>query len=453
MLEKFILFLLPKWQLNGTPYKSLWNQKEIKDLRNVCKITFYVAAAVYIAHYIFVDRYVTNGADNFWLLYRFFLATLALVGAIVSPRITNVATLNLLLLSYGVLATYLQTYSMTKTALVPYFWSFIIPSVIVSLASIQIPASFIFLGFCFYITWPTLIASGTEVSLLYGTAIASFGILIVYKKSLKDKLSYFLTQQELFRLEKKLVESQKDLTNSILKIFPKKHKEMLLDLVVNKSLTPIQAMDEILQLKEVDIACIFTDIRGYTQASKQIDFVANSIVPNINEITKILETCNGIPSFVGDLIFTYFDDKDLSKNILNSLNAAVEVLELQIHFNKKNPNNIIQRYLILDCGKAMVGNIGGIDSSMEITAMGTPANLSARLDEVTKNSEVKKILGKTAVVLSPNFTSKLKEITEFREIQKIDLKSFDISVRDFPEIKEVYFFNDNDLDLESSAAA
>ena len=81
----------------------------------------------------------------------------------------------------------------------------------------------------------------------------------------------------------------------------------------------------------------------------------------------------------------------------------------------------------------MVGNIGGFDSSVEITALGSPVNFLSRLDELTKHPELRKRLVSSDLVICDRSLRLLGEVGIYPEVTTIDLARIGVLIRNFPD--------------------
>jgi len=151
-----------------------------------------------------------------------------------------------------------------------------------------------------------------------------------------------------------------------------------------------------------------------------------------------MEDHNGIPRMIGDLVFGYFDDDAVKNNIMNTLRACVT-----IYLDDQEIETISNRYFIVTYGDCIVGNIGGIDSSREITAIGNAVNLASRIDTLTKEKALAQAIGHNHIVMSEKFFMEMENAFNHQipfQTQKIDIHSLNLKIRDFPEEQYVYLF-------------
>jgi class 3 adenylate cyclase len=208
---------------------------------------------------------------------------------------------------------------------------------------------------------------------------------------------------------------------------------------LNNGMSVVEASIEALKAKKKSVACLFTDIRGFTQGSKELDeFIIESVMPEVTACSNAIEDLSGIPRKIGDLIFAYFDDDSMHLNVLRALCAGIEVSKLNETMNLSSSQKPINRYILISAGEAMVGNFGGLDSSVEITALGTPVNFLSRVDDLTKSPEVAEGLQSGDLIVSETAKNLVDELGLSVPFELIDLDARAVSIRDFPEVKRLF---------------
>ena len=148
-----------------------------------------------------------------------------------------------------------------------------------------------------------------------------------------------------------------------------------------------EAVDEVMRLRETEIVAIWSDIRGFTEGSKDlIGYIKESAIPNIRHMTTIASANRGIPRIVGDLILTYFDFGSRGEKVRSALNVASKIIDENKRLNKKHQSQKpISRQILVSFGEAITGNVGGALETREITALGSPINILSRVDNIAKN--------------------------------------------------------------------
>jgi class 3 adenylate cyclase len=211
----------------------------------------------------------------------------------------------------------------------------------------------------------------------------------------------------------------------------------------------LQAAVEVLKARKTNVACLFSDIRGYTQGSKDLEtFVNKSVLPEMKACSDKVEEHSGIPRKIGDLIFAYFDDESNDRNTVRAINAGMEIARLNHDMNATVTESEIRRYILISTGEAIVGNLGGLDSSIEITALGSPVNLLSRLDDLTKDPSMVDLLNPGDLIVCQNTFSILERLGIGLDCELVDLDALGLTVRDFPETRMLYRIEPNDKNFD-----
>ncbi len=441
--ESLIYTLFPEWLLNSTPWVSIWKEKRHEEFITLARFTYGLLIIGYPLHYFFVDSKLGLVSDQRWLLYRGGLTIISIVGFISTftglrdrPFISK-----FYFISTGLIIAYLQARSTTWYNGVPYFWGilFVVLFSFFSLISFIPAILYSILGFA--IQWNLLIESGNNPALLLGAFSVGIIMVMIFKYNIKSEILSFIGGQEKLELQAKIIVSQHSLNEQIQAFLPKKIRERLNYQVVTNKLDIIHAMDEVLRQKNVKIAALFSDIRGFTQGSKKSDYLSSAAIPNMKMVTELAEKNNGISRQIGDLVFSYFDDDNFSRNIRDAFQAAAEILDMNERLNFAAPIDLkVIRYVLLDCGQALVGNIGGINSAREVTAMGSCINRLSRIDLVTKERKVADILGENAILMSEEYGLIVEKIFPSLTFSRIHLPDLELSIKDFPEVKQLIYF-------------
>lgn len=161
-----------------------------------------------------------------------------------------------------------------------------------------------------------------------------------------------------------------------------------------------------------------------------------------------MEEQGGIPRKIGDLIFAYFDSEDNRYNILGCVGSALAISRINEAMNATAASVEIRRYVLVAHGDAVVGNLGGFDSSIEITALGSPVNLLSRMDEATKAPSLGVLLKSGDVVLAPAIFEELTAVVKGLECLEIELGGIGVAIRDFPEVQRIFILPASDGNVE-----
>jgi class 3 adenylate cyclase len=447
-IAKVIYSLFPLWQLNFSPWRNLWLEKNLKDLLGSNRIAYVLLMLGYPLHYFIVDIPLHLNVDERWFFYRFGLGALSLVSLLLTfvPQMQRHFHLRFIFALNAALVCFFQARSMEWSREVPYFWGLLfvglfsisfrlslIPSVLIAsgLLALQIDSN---------------LAAGVSVPLLVGASFTVVLVVALFAVNVKIQIAAFLTNQEYLLAQQKLVETQKEMSEQIQAFLPRVIKSRLLANIQRRRMTVLQAMDEVLRVRHARIAALFSDIRGYTSHSKNTQYLSKSAIPNIKSVIRISEDHLGVTRQIGDLVFAYFDEPTMEDNILHSLEAAREIVLMNENHNAGLESHLkIRRYVLIDIGEAMVGNIGGADSSREITAMGTCVNRLSRMDPMTKEQSLQNLLGFTAVLLSAEASAFAKKVLPGIPIREVALESLKLTMRDFPEERAIGIIAGADL--------
>ncbi len=440
VLDRIIYYFFPSWLLNTTPWKSIWQESEDNLTIRRYRILFLLLGIGYLLHYFFVDIPLGLTKDPVWLIYRFgiFSGCMASIGlTFLKDRTLFLSQLAYWLVAIG--TSWAQAHSMVWYSGVSPIWGFFVAVSFAVFYRADNLLSILMLSILIAVQWPSIIDTNQNLNLIGGCLIVAYLFVIFSVKRRIEEIQNFIQVQKQIEIEKVLANVQQNLADQIRAFLPGKINRDLVSILRN-GLSVTQAIDEVLRPKNKTIACLFSDIRGYTEASKRSDYILQSALPNIKATTAIVEENNGVPRLVGDLVFAYFEEDSHSDYLLNSFKTANVVLKENILHNDSQQNNSkVTRYIILDHGPAICGNLGGANSSREITALGEPVNRSARIDEVTKSRVLRGLFGTQAIIYSEQYVQALKNAGFTADFELVDLEKLNLKIRDFEEMKKIYY--------------
>lgn len=183
-----------------------------------------------------------------------------------------------------------------------------------------------------------------------------------------------------------------------------------------------------------EISVIFTDIRGFTTLSENLD--SEKVVYILNRLNTplthtILEHKGLLDKYIGDAIMAIFN---APVNIENhpdmACKSALQMLDIIKDLNSQFKNENLPEVAIgvgINTGIATVGNIGS-DVRFDYTAIGDTVNLASRLEGLNK-------VYKTGVILSEFTANKLKEDYCLRLLDKVIVKGKDRPVKIYELLK------------------
>ncbi len=174
------------------------------------------------------------------------------------------------------------------------------------------------------------------------------------------------------------------------------------------------------------IACLFLDIRDFTQLSER--FPPQATLDVLNQVfslvqEQVLETEGWIDKFLGDgALVTWGAVNETSANAENAVRTALNISHA---LNALNAQLATQGYpaihigMGINAGPAIVGNVGA-QSRMEYTSMGRTVNIASRLEQFAKQIEATLVVSSEVLNELPEPTRKL-----FSQIDNISLRGVD----------------------------
>lgn len=135
------------------------------------------------------------------------------------------------------------------------------------------------------------------------------------------------------------------------------------------------------------LTVLFADIRGFTSIAEKLS--ANEIFENLNRYISHMEpviTKNSgfIDKFIGDGVMALFHRAE------NAVQAAKEMLKELEKFNEESADNGHEKIRIgigIHYGPVALGTVG-TEARMNTTVIGDTVNIAARMEKLTKKTEV-----------------------------------------------------------------
>ena len=445
-LDRLLVTLNPRLLVTGTPWEHIWRDKELADFNRSARGFFVVAMAAYVGHYHFFDVPMNLQPPERWLQFRYGMTLICLVAlAFYLSPLSKSKYFRLPLFIATSLFCYFQGKVFIWYPDSNYLYCFAFSFVGTIVMRTSVPISILIVVFFTTLQTPSLIIGGIELPFILSASAVVAVFVSMVRSSYVSEIRYFIASQENVSTQKKLIELNIEFADRMRAFVPKVIYSRLEHEMKDNSISTLQAIDNVLTPKKTEVACLFSDIRGYTQGSKDLDsYINKGVLPNVKACTDAIETNNGIPKKVGDRIFSYFDDNRNNINLLRCVRAGLQVARLNMDMNETKRHVQINRYILISVGEAVVGNLGGFDSSVEITALGSPVNFLSRLDDITKAPAMQSKIQSSDIVMcsdSKNLLSKMGLDLNFCEI---DLDKEGISVRDFPEVKYIYSLQPSD---------
>jgi class 3 adenylate cyclase len=444
-LDRALSILFPTLPYQGAPWYPLWEAKERESFQKIAKVLFPLIGFAYIAHFIFFDRLMGLEPIDFWLKFRVSMATLAFATAAfyLVPSLKSIRYYKIPAVIAGFVFCYFQARVLVwyQDTLYFYAFAFVIVATLILRVGVAQSLSYALINIAFQ--WHSFVEAGLQPPLL-ASAIAITLIFIVYARSgYAAELRYFHANQQNIENQRRIIELNIEFSDRIRAFLPKEISLRLGRYIEQQHMTILQAIEEVLRPRRKRIACIYTDIRGFTRSTQGLGeaFLDEGVIPNVRECTHAIERNGGIPRKIGDLVFAYFDQPDARANILQCFGAALDVIDANNQFNiGRDEKGQIVRYVLMASGDATVGNLGGFDSSIEITALGNPVNFLARLDEATKHPAIRKLVTSNHIVMDDQTAAELQALIPEFSPRCLSLRKVGIEIRDFEDIDSIWLY-------------
>lgn len=433
----------------------MWEEKERATFTLICRFFFPIAGLLYVGHFYFYDLAMGLEPTQKWFTFRMSVAALSFLtfafyaSPLASSRFHKVP---------AIITTWVFCYTQSLVTTwwdgTPWLFSFVFTTGAVMVIRSSPLNSIALASLIIATQTPPLIEAGVPLSSIISTGFVCLIVLLVVRTSYMADIRNFVLNQENIAAQKKIIELNIEFADRLRAFIPKVIASRLEDYINQNRLTVLQAAVEVLKARRTNVACLFSDIRGYTQGSKDLDsFVTNSVLPEMKACSDKVEDYAGIPRKVGDLIFAYFDDDSDTKNVMRATIAGMEISRLNQDMNATVTASTIRRYILISTGDAIVGNLGGLDSSIEITALGSPVNFLSRLDDLTKDPAMIELLTPGDLVVCDHTMKLLKKLGAKLETHPIALREIGLTIRDFPETTLVHRIEVNDRNYDQIRAA
>lgn len=193
------------------------------------------------------------------------------------------------------------------------------------------------------------------------------------------------------------------------------------------------------------VAMLYSDYRNYSRQSASINFIKNELITSSQPIIDYSEQQLAIVQNRGDSLLAAFLDADQAVLAARALYAGLMSSKAEHDRVLKAGKKCPDRYMIVTSGSAVFCSLGN-EARQEITIAGKPANLAARLDELTKNPKLKTQIDLQPCVIFDFATKNLLNSIELNlDWVEIDLKSESLEVRTYHEEKRIFLLHYSEL--------
>lgn len=440
LFDRVFTFLFPTSLLEPTPWLDIWRENEQKEFFAAARIFFPIAAALYLAHYWLFDVPMELEPWTYWLTFRLSMVLIAMGAYLYYTFTPNLLTAyRLPAMLACVVFCISQAWVTVFYPKAPWLYCFVFVIVSALILKASVLKSCLFAVFAISLQWKGLMSAGLTVPEAISASGVTLIAIMVMRGSYLADVRYFLLTQENLDTQRKNIEMSIEFTERIKFFIPKQIATRMELYLKDREASVINAIYEVMKPKRRQIACLFSDIRGFTEGSKDLDaFVRDAVMPNVKACTSAIESCGGIPRKIGDLVFAYFDESDIGRNLLEAVVAGMEIARLNEEQNATSSQLQVKRYILISVGDAIVGNVGGFDSSVEITALGNPVNFLSRLDEATKNPALSQLISSSDLIVCDRSLDVLKQMGMNLDSIAIDLPSIGVSIRNFADQKTIH---------------
>lgn len=200
--------------------------------------------------------------------------------------------------------------------------------------------------------------------------------------------------------------------------------------------------DALLEGERKEVTILFSDIRGYTTITENLE--ASEVVKLLNEyfetmVEAVFDHEGTLDKFIGDALMAVFGAPlPLENHALMAVKTALDMRHRLQEFNLSRPDQAQFKIGIgISSGEVVSGNIGS-QKRMDYTVIGDGVNLSSRLEGITKQYGCDIILSEFTYQLCSDYIL-------VRELDKVRVKGKQKAV----SIYELISAKSQPLDLET----
>lgn len=171
-------------------------------------------------------------------------------------------------------------------------------------------------------------------------------------------------------------------------------KERMKELEILNSYISPKLLDKIRrnENKEVEATIVFTDVRGYTSMSTEMEAIqmVKLLSLHYNLINKIVDDYEGVMlKYIGDSAMFAFNLHEQKNSVDLAISSCIDIQRGMLNLNeffKEKYNYELPVGIGIATGKVMLTSIGG--NFKDFTLIGDAVNLAARLNGVAKEKEI-----------------------------------------------------------------
>ncbi len=278
-LDSAIAWLFPDVLVEGTPWKQLWLERDRESVVLSCRVFFPIVAVTYIAHFFFYDR--ANHLEPIlnWLLFRASVAIISLaIFAFYSSPLIRIRWYKFPAVAASWALCQSQAYVALWYGLESWVFCYIL--IVVSIYALRLPAlkSFFFVVVTISTQTPILVDAGIQATYISTGSLVAIATSLIVRSSYLSEVRSFLLNQENIAAQKRIIELNMEFADRIRSFIPKVIAQRIDACMDHQRMSVLEASIEVLAPTTKNVACLFSDIRGFTQQSKDIEaFVRDSV--------------------------------------------------------------------------------------------------------------------------------------------------------------------------------
>jgi len=177
--------------------------------------------------------------------------------------------------------------------------------------------------------------------------------------------------------------------------------------------------DLLTRIRRKKLTIFFSDIRGFTALSDQIEAEETVEILNryLREMTEIIYEYEGtLDKFIGDGIMVFFGDPlDQEDHAIRAIKMALAMQKRIRELNKtwfQANGQVLPVGMGINTGYCTVGGFGG-ECRLDYTAIGTPVNIAARLEGLATGGDI---------IISHSTYSEVQDQVEVEDRGEVELK-------------------------------
>lgn len=196
-----------------------------------------------------------------------------------------------------------------------------------------------------------------------------------------------------------------------------------------------QIAEEGTQSRRCHVTVLFADIRGFTKLAETMD--PGKLVTHLNEyfqamVTIIFENGGTLDKFMGDGLLAYFGGySEGENNAQSAVTCSIAMLNRLAELNTLRSSRGEPEFMVgigIHSGPAVLGDVGSTERR-DYTVIGDTVNLSARIEELTKEQ-------KTPILVSDETRLRSGEGFNWRSVAKVPIRGREQPVTLYSPIEE-----------------